>query len=700
MSPEQAKGLTDIDHRSDIYSLGALGYRMLVGRPPFRGNTITDILAKHVSEPPVPIREINPTIPKDFADAIMRCLEKDPWQRFSTAQELRATLEAVTFFTKGHDTAAREVSHGVSPVLVAALALAARLYHVYREQVDDSERSLHSSLYILGANAAAILLLSFDINDYFARKRDLGVAGPAEAWTNTRQFTLSALWTVYGVVMLMVGITRNQKVLRAMAAVLLGLTTLKVLAIDLAYHSANWHRTLLNETFASLAMLVFGFALSAWMYAKSNISGGERRVALPFLIVLANVLALIALTTEPIGYFQRAMSSAPQDELLPLNNSMHFTLSVIWTIYAAIAISIGFRRNSKSVRIGALLLLAFSTLKILLLDARFYAASWHRLLFNETFAAFAIVVGAMSLAIYLYSRSSDVEPEERESFVPVLMGAANFLAVVALSLEAIGYFKQEIRALRASHAPSVDILRLDNSMHFALTAIWVLYAAAALLIAYRRSAPGVRAGALLLLGLATIKVLLIDTGFYDSPWHSLVFNQTFGAFALVTAGLALAVYCHPASENTKGHLLRSILLVLANVMAIIGLSTEAFGHYAVLLNQPLLTPSATSDLKLAQQLWLTMIWTLYGGALLTVGIWRRNRMLRMMALLLLGVTIVKVFFVDLTFLAKLYRTISLLVLGGILLAVSFLYQRYRQRTSDSREEAVSDPAPQANQSNA
>jgi len=92
MSPEQAQGLPEIDHRSDIYSLGALGYRMLAGRPPFRGGTITDILAKHVSEPPVPIREVNPTIPKDLADAIMRCLVKHPWQRFSTAMELRAAL--------------------------------------------------------------------------------------------------------------------------------------------------------------------------------------------------------------------------------------------------------------------------------------------------------------------------------------------------------------------------------------------------------------------------------------------------------------------------------------------------------------------------------------------------------------------------------------------------------------------------------
>jgi len=97
MSPEQAQGLPEIDHRSDIYSIGALGYRMLMGRPPFSGKDAKEVLTKHVKQAPVPIRDINPTIPKDFADAIMKCLEKDPWDRYATTKELEAALQAVEF---------------------------------------------------------------------------------------------------------------------------------------------------------------------------------------------------------------------------------------------------------------------------------------------------------------------------------------------------------------------------------------------------------------------------------------------------------------------------------------------------------------------------------------------------------------------------------------------------------------------------
>ena len=100
MSPEQARGLANIDHRSDIYSLGALGYRMLTGRPPFRGMTSLETLNKHITEAPRPLREVNPSTPKEFADVIMRCLEKAPEDRFATALEVCRALDAVTFFSK------------------------------------------------------------------------------------------------------------------------------------------------------------------------------------------------------------------------------------------------------------------------------------------------------------------------------------------------------------------------------------------------------------------------------------------------------------------------------------------------------------------------------------------------------------------------------------------------------------------------
>lgn len=104
MSPEQASGDETLDHRSDIYSVGVLGYHMLTGRPPFVGSTSHAVISGHVTEPPVPIRRLNPSVPKALADAVERCLAKDPAHRFQSAMELSEALQKVTFGIEAQPT--------------------------------------------------------------------------------------------------------------------------------------------------------------------------------------------------------------------------------------------------------------------------------------------------------------------------------------------------------------------------------------------------------------------------------------------------------------------------------------------------------------------------------------------------------------------------------------------------------------------
>jgi serine/threonine-protein kinase len=92
MSPEQAVGERDLDGRSDLYSLGVLGYQMLTGRPPFAAGNSMALLLKHVSERPRPIAELRPEAPKALCDAIERALKKAPEDRWPTAGALREAL--------------------------------------------------------------------------------------------------------------------------------------------------------------------------------------------------------------------------------------------------------------------------------------------------------------------------------------------------------------------------------------------------------------------------------------------------------------------------------------------------------------------------------------------------------------------------------------------------------------------------------
>ncbi|MGD8726785.1 MAG: protein kinase, partial [Gemmatimonadales bacterium] len=95
MSPEQAAGDPNIDHRADIYAVGAMAYEMLSGRALFEGETPQSVLAAHVSQPPTPVTEVREGLPAPLADLVMRCLEKRPADRWQSAAELRQQLDAV-----------------------------------------------------------------------------------------------------------------------------------------------------------------------------------------------------------------------------------------------------------------------------------------------------------------------------------------------------------------------------------------------------------------------------------------------------------------------------------------------------------------------------------------------------------------------------------------------------------------------------
>jgi hypothetical protein len=95
MSPEQAGGKSEIDGRSDIYSLGVMGYAMLAGRLPFEGNSAGEILVQHLTKTAPPLRPlVAPEVPEALVTAIERCLEKDPAARWPEARTLRDALVA------------------------------------------------------------------------------------------------------------------------------------------------------------------------------------------------------------------------------------------------------------------------------------------------------------------------------------------------------------------------------------------------------------------------------------------------------------------------------------------------------------------------------------------------------------------------------------------------------------------------------
>jgi eukaryotic-like serine/threonine-protein kinase len=92
MAPEQSLGRSNLDARTDIYSVGALAYFLLTGQPPFVRETAMELLVAHAHEKPAPLAEIRSDIPEDLQAVVMRCLEKEPGRRFQDADGLEQAL--------------------------------------------------------------------------------------------------------------------------------------------------------------------------------------------------------------------------------------------------------------------------------------------------------------------------------------------------------------------------------------------------------------------------------------------------------------------------------------------------------------------------------------------------------------------------------------------------------------------------------
>jgi serine/threonine-protein kinase len=93
MSPEQARG-TPLDGRSDLFAVGCVLYEMLAGAKAFRGDSITGLIFKIITEEPMPIRELEPSVPEEMARVISRALSKAPETRYQSGRELHDDLQA------------------------------------------------------------------------------------------------------------------------------------------------------------------------------------------------------------------------------------------------------------------------------------------------------------------------------------------------------------------------------------------------------------------------------------------------------------------------------------------------------------------------------------------------------------------------------------------------------------------------------
>jgi hypothetical protein len=154
MSPEQIKGAVDLDPRSDLYSLGISLYEIVTGARPFQGDSEYSIMAAHLETNPPPPIQIDPNLPPALSEIILMSLEKDPAQRFQTADAFRAALLSV----RGSGQTVAQPAVPIATVAAAASFAPAAAAPVAVAPPPPATRS-HRGLYIALGSLATIAVL-------------------------------------------------------------------------------------------------------------------------------------------------------------------------------------------------------------------------------------------------------------------------------------------------------------------------------------------------------------------------------------------------------------------------------------------------------------------------------------------------------------------------------------------------------------
>src|SRR6266852_6202942 len=318
-------------------------------------------------------------------------------------------------------------------------------------------------------------------------------------------------------------------------------------------------------------------------------------------------------------------------------------------------------------------------------------------------ALFAAIFAAIPL-VTRYERSTRFPgPSITLTLLPLLNAAAFFLALYAmyqretvtltwyaLGLAAVylgisGLFKQRFPN---QDTQFLSLLHVAIAMAFITIAIplkldahwitigWLIESAALLWVSVRTQTGFLRYLAVGALVLGIFRLLLRFDQFHT---ETLVFNARFATYAVAIAVLGGIVGFgkRRASEREKPFL--DVALVALNLLALIALTWEAsdyfdrqwMAHYDARPGYV----NYYAQLRIARDFSYSAIWLVYGAALMAIGFWKRSAFVRWQSLVLIAATIVKVFVYDVSELDRAYRILSFIVLGVLLLAISFVYQR-------------------------
>ena len=344
-------------------------------------------------------------------------------------------------------------------------------------------------------------------------------------------------------------------------------------------------------------------------------------------------------------------------------------LTTAWAAQGAALVWAGFLLYRAPMRAFGLGALGLAAGNLLLSGAPADFIDNFRPVLNERFPVFVFVIAAFYAAAYLYRRNRSLAEEREELVIPALVTIANLLTLALLSTEAIHYFNSRTYEFGTNHA--------SNGILLSLTVLWSIYATILVAVGHIGRMPLARWSGLVLAIVAAIKLLALDTFAVrlDPLTFTPVLNPHFLTFIVALVPLITAAYSFRKEELrvTEAEVsVFEVMLTAANLVALWGMSQEVVHYFD---SREITSGAAQTG---AKHLSLTVLWAVYGIAVIAAGIFRQSARIRLAGIALLAAPIVKLFGFDVFLLEQGYRVAAFVILGVLLLGTGLAYQRYSQ----------------------
>ncbi|MCI0487653.1 MAG: DUF2339 domain-containing protein [Blastocatellia bacterium] len=565
-----------------------------------------------------------------------------------------------------------------------AAAMCASAWLLKREDEGDRD-GLVSDALLYGCCGLLFILFTVETNDHFLR----WMAGAPEeskvGFRFHRYLALALVWMMYSFPLVWLGLKKSLRPVLNCGLAVLSFSLILGGVRGVWFTPIEGFAPVLNVRVAALIALLAGLLVHArWLKIHGEVYDwikGARALALYSWCAVLFVLC----AAEANDFFRHQQIGAPTGAGASIEFARNLTIAIVWMAASLPIVWYGLRKRLLPIIQSGLVAMACAVVWGVMSGISYVPIESFRWGFNFRAMSFGFMLCALAAHVWFLKNEGRAYSWAREAATAILYGWCALLFTL-YTTEAYDYFRHHMAA-----SSGAEIIGLAFKRDMTIAVGWMAYSLPLIWLGMRkRVSPFLHCG---LIAVVLAVLLGAARGVRFEPLESFARLTNFRAAALlfIVAGLAAQLWWMRGGQK-EYHWLRKWVGVFNIVIALLILeliTVETWDHFQSAISR-LYDMAGSIDVSMElkrltdlKHLSLSVGWLLYSILLVGLGIMRRRPALRMLAILVFGISILKIFIYDLSFLETLYRIFSFIGLGLILLTVSYLYHRFKSLIFDA-----------------